>query len=126
LLAVGLGLALGGAAFLRDELRSPNPGEDWIIGFCVVIAIGVGCLGATVLEYVRHRGMSDEVPNPCGDPEVRRNRIRDHAKHLSWELEHFDCWWPAIEDRSFDGKLPGAAMRTTHAEAMSIPRSFTT
>jgi hypothetical protein len=59
-------------------------------------------------------------PDPCGDPEVRRNRIRDHAKHLNWELEHFDDWWPAIENKSFDGKLPGGAMRTTHAEAMQM------
>jgi hypothetical protein len=94
-----------------------------------LIALGALIAGLVLAHlalsfYDRLRSRSSDggsaQPDSCGDPEVRRNRIRDHAKHLGWELEHFDCWWPAIEDRGFNGKLPGGAMRTTHVEAMQM------
>jgi hypothetical protein len=122
LLALGLGLVLGAAALLRDELRSPDPSEGWIIGFCVVIAVGAVCLGVTVLEYFRHRGMNEELPNSCGDPKVRRKRIGREAEPLATNLENFKYWWIAVKNKDFDGRLPtkdgGEGHRANHQEAM--------
>jgi len=58
-----------------------------------------------------------EAPDPCGDPEVRLRLLAKGARQLAHNLAHFSNWWPAVKDKSFDGKLPDGRL-TTHEWAM--------
>lgn len=52
----------------------------------------------------------------CGDPKARLRELAKSAKRLEHHLTHFDNWWPAVDDKEFDGWVDGR--HTTHAAAM--------
>jgi hypothetical protein len=96
-LLIGLGTVLLGAALGWIEPPAVWVGLVGVGGFLMFL------LGLRTLE----------VPDPCGDPEVRLRLLAKSAHQLAHNLAHFSNWWPAVKDESFDGMLPDGRFSCT-------------
>jgi len=118
------GALAAGALAKGVDFSTDGHGHEFVTYLAWYGAGAVFVIATTVLSiaiYKRHETEGSlQTANPCGDLQERRDRIRDHAQHLKWELEHFDIWWEAIGNTNFDGKLGEGPMRTTHTEAMQM------
>ena len=115
------GVLAAGALAKGVDFSTDGHGHEFVTYLAWYGAGAIFVIATVVLSIAiykrREATESLETPHPCGEPRVRLKKLKNSAKHLKWELEHFDNRWPAVENEDFDGELPDGRQET-HAEAM--------
>jgi len=125
LIGVVLAGLLGGAAMIQTATQGSHEWTGWYYLGGAAVGLGVVSLALLIVLCIRWRHTRPS-PEPgtnedlCGNPKVRRDRIRACAKHLEHEFKNFENWWWALEDKNFDEVLPGKGrMHMTHARVVA-------